>query len=109
MKLKQTFRKTIALVSTLALINAGCPRCLAAPDPALITADALLVRPVSLVGTIFGSLVFVISLPVSVPSKSVHRTARALVVKPAHATFKRPLGDFDDWGNDSEKLGEDSH
>ena len=107
MKLKQVFGKAIALFSTLALITVGAPRCLAAPDPAVITADAVLVRPVCLAGTIFGSLVFVLALPVAVPSKSVHRAAQALVVKPAHATFTRPLGDFEDWRDDAVRLDRD--
>jgi hypothetical protein len=35
-----------------------------------------------------------VSLPVSALSKSVNKTAKTLVGKPAAATFKRPLGDF---------------
>jgi hypothetical protein len=39
--------------------------------------------------------VFVAVLPIAALSRSVHRTAHVLVVKPARATFTRPLGDLD--------------
>jgi len=44
---------------------------------------------------VVGSAVFVVALPAALFSKSVKKTADALVVKPAKATFTRPLGDMD--------------
>jgi hypothetical protein len=44
---------------------------------------------------VLGSAIFVVSLPVTAISKSVKKTADTLVVKPANATFTRPLGDMD--------------
>jgi hypothetical protein len=38
--------------------------------------------------------VFVVALPFALMSKSVNETARTLVVKPARATFARPVGEF---------------
>jgi hypothetical protein len=58
-------------------------------------ADALVVRPACLAATVVGSAVFVVALPAALISKSVKKTANALVVKPANATFTRPLGDMD--------------
>jgi hypothetical protein len=58
-------------------------------------ADALVVRPVCLVATAVGSAVFVVALPWAALSKSVKQAANTLVVKPAAATFTRPLGDMD--------------
>jgi hypothetical protein len=58
-------------------------------------ADVLVVRPVCLVATVIGSVVFVVALPAAAISKSVKKTANTLVVKPANATFTRPLGDMD--------------
>jgi hypothetical protein len=58
-------------------------------------ADALVVRPACLVATVVGSAVFVVALPAALISKSVKKTADALIVKPANATFTRPLGDMD--------------
>jgi hypothetical protein len=57
--------------------------------------DALVVRPVCLAATVIGSAVFVVALPAALLSKSVKKTADALVVKPANATFTRPLGDME--------------
>jgi len=37
----------------------------------------------------------VATLPLALVSKSVKKTANTLVVKPAQATFTRPLGDMD--------------
>ena len=62
--------------------------------PLEVTADALVVRPACLVATVIGSAVFVVALPVAAISKSVKKTANTLVVKPASATFIRPLGDM---------------
>jgi hypothetical protein len=58
-------------------------------------ADALVVRPACLAATVVGSAVFVVALPAALISKSVKKTANTLVVKPANATFTRPLGDLD--------------
>ena len=56
--------------------------------------DVGLVRPGCLAATIGGSALFVLALPFSAMSKSVKKTAHALVVYPAKATFTRPVGDF---------------
>jgi hypothetical protein len=60
-----------------------------------IIADTIVVRPACLVATVVGSALFVVRLPFSAASKSVKKTANTLVVKPAQATFTRPLGDMD--------------
>jgi len=62
------------------------------------TMDIFLVRPVSLAATIVGTAIFIVSLPFSIPSKSVESTAQALVVKPFNYTFTRPIGEFRDEG-----------
>ena len=64
-------------------------------DPLEVAADAVLVRPACLVATVVGSALFVVALPWAAASKSIKKTADALVVKPANATFKRPMGDMD--------------
>ncbi|MES2408206.1 MAG: hypothetical protein V4528_12895 [Pseudomonadota bacterium] len=56
--------------------------------------DLVVLRPLGLVGTVLGSVLTVVALPFTIPSGSVGDSARALVVKPAEYTFKRPLGDF---------------
>ena len=64
-------------------------------NPMEKAADALVVRPACLVATVAGSAVFVLALPWAAIPKSVKKTANALVVKPANATFTRPLGDME--------------
>jgi hypothetical protein len=60
-----------------------------------MAADAIVVRPACLVATIVGSAVFVVALPAAAISGSVKKAANTLVVKPANATFTRPLGDME--------------
>jgi hypothetical protein len=57
-----------------------------------IIADGLLLRPAGVVATIVGTLVFVVVLPFSIPTKSVDKAAQKLIVDPAKYTFVRPLG-----------------
>jgi len=56
--------------------------------------DALLIRPLGIVATIFGSLVFVISLPFSSLGGNVEEAKQILVEEPRSYTFKRPIGEF---------------
>ena len=57
-----------------------------------IIADGLLLRPGGLVATVVGTAVFVVTLPFSIPTKSVDKAAQKLIVDPAKYTFVRPLG-----------------
>jgi hypothetical protein len=59
-----------------------------------MVADALLVRPLGLVGTIFGTAIFLVSLPFSALGGNVEEAYQKMVVEPAHYTFGRPLGDL---------------
>ena len=54
--------------------------------------DMVLARPIGLLGIIGGSLLFVVSLPFTIPSDSMDAAADELVKKPIDYTFKRPLG-----------------
>jgi hypothetical protein len=56
--------------------------------------DALVARPLGLVGTVVGAATWVVSLPFTLPSRSSERAAKQMVAKPAEFTFKRPLGQF---------------
>ena len=59
-----------------------------------MAADILLVRPVGIIATIFGSAVFVLALPFSLLGGNTDATYQSLIVAPAKYTFKRPLGDI---------------
>ena len=101
MKTRQSIKnRVIILFCVLALTSVSTPRSFASDNPAAIVVDTVLVRPVCLASTIIGGAFFFISLPLAVTSKSIRDTTRALVVKPAAATFTRPLGDFEDMSAD---------
>ena len=64
-------------------------------SPGAVVLDVLVARPVCLAVTVFGAAFFIVSLPVAAIASSVDSSCNTLVVKPAQATFTRPLGDLD--------------
>ena len=89
--------KAITILCTAAMTLATVTSALATdqPQPDVVAADVLVMRPALFAATVVGSVIFVVALPVAAISKSVKSTAHALVVAPGQATFTRPLGDFD--------------
>ena len=91
--------RIITVACIVALLLACTPRVNAGVDDGsaeAIAADVLVVRPLCLVMTVIGSALFIVALPVAAISKSTRQTAHALVVRPARATFTRPLGNLSD-------------
>ena len=88
--------RIVTLCCVLAILFAQMPQASAMDDgsPEAVAADVLVVRPACFVMTIIGSAIFVVALPVAAISKSTRQTADALVVRPARATFTRPVGDM---------------
>jgi hypothetical protein len=70
-----------------------------------MAADLLLVRPISLIGTVLGTAGFIVSLPFTLPTGSAGDAGRALVGRPFEYTFNRPLGDFQRCGADRHSCG----
>lgn len=66
-----------------------------APSGEQMGLDLLLVRPLSLVGTVLGIGVFVVSTPFCALAWNCVDPARRLVLEPAQYTFTRDLGDLD--------------
>lgn len=62
--------------------------------------DAVVMRPLGLVATVVGTVLTVVALPFTIPSGSVERSARELILRPADYTFRRPLGDFSNSGEE---------
>ena len=62
------------------------------PGGAEMIIDGLLVRPISLVGTVLGTAAFIVTLPFSVLGGNVGEAGEMLVVGPASYTFTRCLG-----------------
>jgi hypothetical protein len=66
-----------------------------------VLADVTVVRPLSFVGLVVGTAVFIAFLPgsalatIPAPHKAIGLMADTLIVKPAKYTFARPAGDFD--------------
>jgi len=90
--------KTKLLIAVCVLVtifgSAGSAAATESGGPMEMVADIVVVRPACFVATALGSAFFVISLPIAALSKSVKKTADTLVVKPAKATFTRPIGDM---------------
>lgn len=62
-------------------------------DDVAIMFDLIVLRPVGLIATVAGVVVFVGSLPISLSTWSIGKAFRALVARPAAYTFARPLGE----------------
>ena len=88
--------RILTFCCVLAIYLSGMPDSRALDDGSTeaVAADVLVVRPACFVATVLGSAVFLIALPIAAISRTTHQTAHALVVKPARATFTRPLGDM---------------
>ena len=65
------------------------------PSAEAMTFDLLIVRPLGLAGTIVGTAVFLVALPINLLTFNFVDPARRLVVEPAKFTFVRDLGDLD--------------
>lgn len=65
------------------------------PTAEAMTFDLFVMRPLSLVGTVLGTAVFIVSLPVDLITFDFAGPAQRLVAEPAHYTFVRTLGDLD--------------
>ena len=65
-----------------------------APSGEAMAADAVVVRPLGIVSLVAGFGLFVVSSPFSALGGNAGDAWRAMVVKPAKFTFKRPLGEF---------------
>jgi hypothetical protein len=62
------------------------------PTAEAMLADIFVLRPFGIAATVLGSVAFVVSLPFTLPTRSVDKAAQKLVVDPAKYTFTRPLG-----------------
>ncbi len=100
-------KKTLcALVAALTLFAAAVPaRATTAydeePTSGAIVFDVLFTRPLGIVATAVGAVVFVIGLPFTIPSKTVGLSADKLINDPARYTFIRPVGELNSYNNAS--------
>lgn len=89
----------LTVICVLALLLSTSAPAFASGDTSMTTVavDVAVARPISFAMTILGSALFVVSLPVALPSGCVDKAAQTLVVGPAKDTFTRPLGDLEDF------------
>lgn len=64
------------------------------PTGSEMMADAFLMRPFMVVGTVVTTATFIVMLPFSLLGGNVGESAEKLVVDPARYTFVRPLGEL---------------
>lgn len=100
--LNQAARRVLSTFIVLALVL-GSPVSLAAhtetkepppykPSAGEMIVDGLIVRPLSLAGTIIGTGLFIVTLPFSAAGGNVEEAGERLVAEPARATFGQCLG-----------------
>jgi hypothetical protein len=89
-------RRLLILFAAASFLVSASPKTHAFDDRSYeaVAADAIVVRPLCFVATVLGSAFFVASLPIALISQSTPQTAEALVMRPARATFTRPMGDL---------------
>jgi hypothetical protein len=91
---------SLLLVAALIVVTSGTPVLAQSanrddgPSAEEMAADAVVVRPVGIVATGVGFVLWVVALPFSVISDSNERAWDKMVVDPAKYTFQRPLGEF---------------
>ena len=89
-----------ALSMSLALsVPPGSPRAAGdryqrEPTAEEMFADAVIVRPLTLVASGVGLAAWVVTLPFSIPSGSAGDAGKAWVLDPLEYTFMRPLGEM---------------
>ena len=88
----------LALVMVPASAAAQEDNTISGDKAADMVVDAVVIRPLGLAATLVGTVLTVVALPFTIPSGSVGASAHELIVRPAEFTFKRPLGDFSDSG-----------
>ena len=88
-------KKFIVFLVVFALIATAAPALANNPTADEIVPDLLFVRPVSFASIFVDAALFIVSLPVAIPSGSVGQVWQHLLVDPTKFTFVRPIGDFE--------------
>ena len=87
--------KKIVVILLAIIILVSSSMAFAADETTNIIGDSLILRPLGIVITVAGSILFVITLPMSAIAKSTDKTYNALVKRPYEFTFKRQVGDME--------------
>ncbi len=87
-------KKTVAVLLTLTIIFTSSMAFASERDSTNIIADTIILRPLGFAATVFGSAMFLVSLPMAAITKSTGTTYKALVKDPFEYTFVRPVGEI---------------
>jgi hypothetical protein len=97
------FRKIVVVVLLIAAFSIGPlgPAAFAddylereKPSGGMMMWDTLFMRPIGMVATALGSVVWLVSYPFAALGGNTDESTQALVVAPFEWTFDRPLGQF---------------
>ncbi len=99
--LKRMLRYTVVFTVSFLLFSHLAPVALAeehyesmGEKGGYMAADLVILRPMGIIATAVGSLVYVISLPFSIPGGNQGEAYQKLIADPANYTFQRPLGEM---------------
>ncbi len=84
----------VSLITALMVIslNTNAFAQLSEPTAGAMAADTLVGRPLGIASQALGCVLFVISLPFSLPGKNVSTVFKKTIVEPAKFTWTRPVG-----------------
>lgn len=87
-------KKTILILSAMFMfaLPAQAEEIQEKPSAAAMVFDGVIVRPITLVATVVGTALWVVTLPFSLLGGNAGDAADTLVLEPASATFLRCLG-----------------
>ena len=91
-QIKQTFIILSAIIMFALPIHSQAAEIDETPSAAAMAFDGLLIRPLTLVATAVGTVIWVATLPFSLLGGNAGEAADVLVLEPAAATFLRCLG-----------------
>lgn len=97
----RTITKTLVPVVAAAALLSGAPAQAYdqviddTPSGEAMVFDLFIARPLGLAGTVAGTAVYFVALPINLLTFNLADPARRLIIEPAKFTFVRDLGDLD--------------
>ncbi|MFT7109843.1 MAG: hypothetical protein ACI843_001509 [Psychrobacter glaciei] len=89
-------KKTIVVVSAMLMfilpLQSQAAEIKESPSAAAMVFDGIIVRPITLVATVIGGALWIVTLPFSLLGGNAGEAGETLVLEPAAATFLRCLG-----------------
>src|SRR4030043_731780 len=90
-------KKELAILLTLMLVSAAFSvegrAQTRTPDDEIPMMDLLIARPIGVASGIVGTALFIVTLPFTIPTKSVDKSAKMFIVDPFNFSFSRRFPD----------------